>query len=148
MPTLPPTIAVTVKCVDLPPAFSGHPTFLGVQREHEVEQIVSGGTKKAEFRVEFRLQDADGVPNFLGPYAQGTKAERFFYLTWGTSASAASFGMFRRLKVHLSHLTSRDILAVQKNGRALQVTLHLTDKRGEPRCASVWHDDPGVIWGQ
>lgn len=146
MPTLPQKITVAVTCADLPARFDGHPTFLGVQREQGVEQIVSGTTAEAKFQVEFRVQDADGTPNFLGPYAQGTKAERFFYLAWGTNASAERFGMFRRLKVHLSHLSARDLQAAAKANRPLRLTLHLTDKRGGPRCASVRPGDPGVAW--
>lgn len=146
MPTLPSRIAVVAKCVDLQPSFGGHPTFLGVQRELGMEQIVAGATGEAKFDLEFRVQDAEGVPNFLGPYAQGTKVERFFYLAWGTGGTAVSFGMFRRLKVHLSHLTVRDILAAAKANRPLEVTLNVTDKRGEPRCASVREGDPGVTW--
>lgn len=146
MPTLPPTIAVAVKCVDFPASFNGHPIFLGVQREDLVEQIVSRATAEPVFKLEFRIEDADGTPNFLGPYAQGKKAERFFYLAWGVTGNAAYFGMFRRLKVHLSHLTARDLQAAAKKGRPLEVTLSLTDKRGEPRCASVRAGDQGVTW--
>lgn len=54
--------------------------------------------------------------------------------------------MFRRVKVHLSHLSARDIQAAAKANRPLQLTLHLTNKRGEPRCASVRSGDPGVAW--
>lgn len=146
MSKLPETIAVEVRCTHLPANWEGHPVYLAVQKARAVEQCVPGSAGKATFHLSFRVAEADGTPNFLGPYAQGTRDERFFYLSWGISDSPASFGMFRRLKVHLSHLTGRDLLAAAKADRPLRVTLQMQDARGGPRCASVWPDDPGVTW--
>lgn len=105
MSKLPETIAVEVRCTHLLANWEGHPVYLAVQKARAVEQCVPGSAGKATFHLSFRVTEADGTPNFLGPYAQGTRDERFFYLSWGISDSPASFGMFRRLKVHLSHLT-------------------------------------------
>lgn len=103
-------------------------------------------TGKTVFSPEFRLADAGGVPNFLGPFAPGPRQERFFYLSWGEGDTGSTFAMFRRLKVHLSHLTWRDIRAAEKRARSLKVILKMTDACGGPRCASVWPGDLGVTW--
>lgn len=140
-------VEIAVSCVELPPQFDSHPIFLAVQRGKDVVDITPASVKQAEFRLSFRLDDRAGRPNFLGPYAQGPADERFFYLTWGTGASPASFGMFRRLKVHLSKLTWAEIKAATKRQAPLRVQIKMTDRRGGPLCASAWPDDPAVTWG-
>lgn len=143
---LPASVALEVRCIRIPNTFDGAAVHLGVQRQREPVDIVAPASGEAAFSLEFRLGPDGGTPNFLGPYAQGDRTERFFYLTWGRGASAATFRMFRRLKVHLSHLTWRHIESSVRRNRPLQVTIDLTDSSGGPRCGSAWSDDPGISW--
>ena len=145
--TLPTSIEVAVSCVDLPlDCGDGRPIYLAVQRGAEVVDITPASARKADFILPFRLGSRDGAPNFLGPYAQGTVAERFFYLSWGTGDSPTAFGMFRRLKVHLSKLAWLDIKAAAKRRAPLRVRISMTDRCGMPFCASAWPDHPAVTW--
>lgn len=143
---LPTAIDVAVSCVDLPPHCGAGPIFLAVQRGKEVVDITPARAGQADFRLTLRLSDRNRVPNFLGPYAQGPAEERFFYLSWGTGDSSATFGMFRRLKVHLSKLTWAQIKAAAKRQAPLRVRIKMTDRCGGPLCASAWPDDPAVAW--
>lgn len=132
----------------LPERCGGEPVFLGIQQGREVENIVPATVGETTFNPEFRLADVDGAPNFLGPYAQGPRDERFFYLAWGKGGSGPTFRMFRRLKVHLSHLTWKHITTAERRGEPLRVTIDMTDGRGEPFCASARPDHPAVAWTQ
>ncbi len=143
---LPAAIEIAVSCVDLPPHCGAGPIYLAVQRGKEVVDITPASAGQADFRLSFRLEDREGAPNFLGPYAQGSADERFFYLSWGTGDSPAMFGMFRRLKVHLSTLTWSEIKAAAKRQAPLQVRIKMTDRCGGPLCASAWPDHPAVAW--
>jgi hypothetical protein len=113
------------------------PVHLGVQRGREVVDQVPADRRQVTFDVEFRVQRRpDGAPNFLGPFAQGTPEDRFFYLSWGVPEPAGTFTMFRRLKVRLGHLRWPDIRRAIRTGKRLTVTLRLTDGAGGPLCAT------------
>lgn len=147
MGTQPSSIVIEVRCKNLPATFEGTPILVGLQRgDKEVIEITPASAGQAVFRPEFRLADADGVPNFLGPFSQGPKQERFFYLSWGRSSIHASFHSFRRLKVHLSHLTWTQLTAATARKKPLRVTIDLTDAKGGPLCASVRADHPNLAW--
>ncbi|MEO6568713.1 MAG: DUF5990 family protein [Opitutaceae bacterium] len=146
MPFLPTNIAVEVRCTRLPPVWEGEPIYLAIQNGREVVNITPAKLGRAIFKPEFRLAEANGAPNFLGPYAQGPRDERFFYLSWGKGGTAADFQMFRRLKVHLSHLQWKQIVSAAERGVPLRVTIDATDRCGGPLCASAWPDNPAVEW--
>ena len=126
--------------------WDGAAVYLGIQKGREVADITAAKAGQATFKPEFRLADADGAPNFLGPYAQGPRDERFFYLSWGRSDSASAFQMFRRLKVHLSHISWKHIKAATRCKLPLRVTIDATDRCGGPLCASARPDNPAVVW--
>ncbi|MGH7945723.1 MAG: DUF5990 family protein [Opitutaceae bacterium] len=142
----PSELAIEVVCENLPARFCGERVYLGIQKGREVVEIVPGSSRRVTFRPTFRVTKVSGGPNFLGPYAQGTRDERFFYLSWGRKASPAKFEMYRRLKVHRSHLTWPQVQSALRTGTPIRVELDLTDRCGNPRCASAWTDDPGVVW--
>jgi len=146
MDTLPSSLILEVRCQNLPATFDGAPIYLGIQQGNDVIEIVPASAGKTVFHPEFRLADAEGAPNFLGPFAQGPREERFLYLSWGTGATNAAFGRFRRLKVHLSHLTWKQLAAAARRKKPLSVTLDLTDAKGGPLCASVRPGHPNVTW--
>jgi hypothetical protein len=117
--------------------FVREPVYLGIQRGREVIEAVPADIERAEFVPEFRVERGiGGAPNFLGPFAQGTAADRFFYLSWGVKAPSGAFEMFRRLKIRLGHLTWREIETASKSGAPIDVELSLTDACGGPLCAT------------
>lgn len=118
---------------------------IGIQHGNEVVEAVPANRKRVVFEASFRISPLpDGKANFLGPYAKGTPTERFFYLSWVVKDEEGTLKMFRRAKVHLSHLPWSLIEETIRSGKPLSVTLSLTDKRGGPRCGSVRGND--VRW--
>lgn len=106
---------------------------LGIQRNEEVIESAPASSKRIVFQPVLRVrQNADGSPNFLGPFAHGPKAERFIYLVW--TAAAAGFG---RVKVHLNHLKWADVEQALARKKPIRVTLELTRSNGKPVYASV-----------
>lgn len=140
-------LTIEVLCERLPSQCLPHePIFLGIQKGREVVAVVPASQGRAVFHPKFRVTTVDSQPNFLGPYAQGKREERFFYLSWGTKLSDGQFEMFRRLKVHLSHLSLARIRKAAKPGGSIRVTLDMTDACGGALCGSAregeraqWH---------
>src|SRR5438132_13605878 len=72
------------------------PVYLAIQKGSEVIDAVPADKKQVIFRPVFRIgKQADGSPNFLGPFAQGSPQQRFFYLSWGIMHPDQRFQMFR-----------------------------------------------------
>jgi hypothetical protein len=118
---------------------------LGIQRGEELIGVFPANRKQVVFEPEFRVSPRpDGKTNFLGPYAKGTPTERFFYLSWVEKDDAGHLIMFRRAKIHLNHILWSQIEEAIQTGRQLSVTLSMTDKKGEPRCASLKGE--GINW--
>ena len=133
-------LTIEVTCTDLPGIrFADYePVYLGIQKGANVIEAVPGDKKRVVFKPVFRMsKQADGSPNFLGPFAQGTPQQRFFYLSWGVMHQHQRFEMFRRLKIHLSHIRWEDVQHAMTRGTALRVTLKLTGKKGDPLCGSA-----------
>lgn len=121
------------------------PVFLGIQRGREVIEQVPGDAKTATFTPEFRVEKKkDGTPNFLGPFAQGTADDRFFYLSWGVKDAQGAFHMFRRLKIRLGHLDTKRVQRACRSGEPITVKLRLTDAKGGPLCATP--HPPNIEW--
>ena len=49
--------------------------------------------------------DKDGAPDFTGPFVQGPRGDRYFYIDIGAYAGQANTCWSRRLKVPLSCIT-------------------------------------------
>lgn len=133
-------LTIEVVCIELPGIrFANYePVYLGIQEGADVIEAVPGDSKRVVFKPVFRIgKQADGSPNFLGPFAQGTPQQRFFYLSWGVMHHDLRFEMFRRAKIHLSHLRWDDIQKAIFQGTALKVTLKVTGTKGDPVCGSV-----------
>ena len=121
------------------------PVYLGIQRGDEVVEAVPASRKRVVFEPGFRVAPlADGKTNFLGPFAKGTPSERFFYLSWVVKGEDGQLTMFRRAKIHLSHLSWSAVEQSLRSGKPLTVTLSLTGKGGDPRCGSIRGE--GVRW--
>jgi hypothetical protein len=122
---------------------------LGIQQGEAVVGAVPGDAERVVFRPVFRVSPLpDGKTNFLGPFAKGTPGERFFYLSWVARVEDGGLAMFRRLKVHLSHLPWSRVEGAVRSGEPLAVRISMTDGRGGPLCGSIregsgiWDRDP------
>lgn len=121
------------------------PVHLGIQRGSEVVEAVPANRKRVVFEPIFRVAPLpNGNTNFLGPYAKGTPTERFFYLSWVVKDEKGKLTMFRRAKIHLSHISWAQVEKAIHSNKALTVTLSLTDNQGSPRCGSIRGD--GLHW--
>jgi hypothetical protein len=79
-----------------------------------------------------------GLPNFLGPFAQGPPAGRFVYVNSGTSAGESGSCWSRRAKVPLAAITwpmIEETLAAPDG--ILEARIAGTAKDGGPACATV-----------
>jgi hypothetical protein len=92
------------------------------------------------FDFSLRVRDGrpDGLPNFLGPFAQGPPAGRFVYVNSGTSAGAADSCWTRRAKVPLSGISWPMIEeAMATPGAVLEARIAGAARDGGPACATV-----------
>ncbi|HSF23333.1 MAG TPA: DUF5990 family protein [Blastocatellia bacterium] len=140
-------LTIEVVCTELPGIkFADYePVYLGIQKGVDVIEAVPGDTKRVVFKPVFRIaKQADGSPNFLGPFAQGTPQQRFFYLSWGVMHQDHRFEMFRRAKIHLSHLRWDQVRKAMSKGAPLKATLKLTGTKGDPVCGSV--RSANIVW--
>lgn len=113
---------------------------VGVQRGKEPDGLVRADAPEAVWEFEVTTAPApDGTPDFKGPYAQGRRGERFFYLTWGELPPGGGFAMFRRAKLFFADLPD-EVLAAGSG----VAELGLTDPAGLPLCAAV--RPPRVTW--
>ena len=140
-----PVLQLKIVCTDLPGLrYSGlpdeysvlkEPVYLGIQKGQAVIEQVPADRRQVTFKPAFRVgTQKDGSPNFLGPYAQGPPADRFFYLSWGIKQKDGEFCMFRRLKIWLTHLTWAQVNASIESGAPIVARLRLKDGKGEPLC--------------
>ena len=107
---------------------------VGVQRGNDVEQLVRGDATKAAFEVPVDVRNG----RLAGPYVHGRGDERFLYLSWG-EVVGDDFRMFRRAKLHVSHLDVDEV-----DGHLVEGRLSLVDGHGHPVCASV--RPPAIEW--
>ncbi|HEX3246080.1 MAG TPA: DUF5990 family protein [Chloroflexota bacterium] len=124
-------------------AVQGHPQpydriHLGIQRGREVVNIVPGDAKEAVFEFPVDIADSpDGGAQFRGPFVQRRLPQQFVYLSWGEVKEPAQFNMFRRAKLHLTTVEPGLLQQVIHYSGVLEASLSLTDRRGNPLCASV-----------
>ncbi len=100
------TVQFRLTCVNPPPQQrDGQPTVFGLQ---DKQGKLHPGERQPDRSLvfDFDLQakpGADGASNFLGPYAHGSVAERFLYLSYGYTNDSGQ-GWIRRLKIPLSSI--------------------------------------------
>jgi hypothetical protein len=78
----------------------------------------------------------DGAIDLTGPYIQGPPGGRFIYLNWGTVEDPGTFSLFRRAKLWLNAVPPPVLASAAEQG-VLVGRLGLTDRKGNPLCASV-----------
>jgi len=89
-----------------------------------------------EFSVTVKDNRDDGLPNFLGPLAQGPTTGRFIYIDIGKSAGQFDSCWERRIKVPLGGITW-DMIEKASTKLVLEARLPGTGKDGGPSCATV-----------
>jgi hypothetical protein len=92
------------------------------------------------FDFSLRVKDTreDGLPNFVGPLAQGTVLDRFVYVDVGTYAGQKDTQWARRMKVPLNRITWPLIKKViSRPGHVLSARIPGTGRDGGPNCGSV-----------
>ncbi|MGO8675402.1 MAG: DUF5990 family protein [Limisphaerales bacterium] len=83
-----------------------------------------------------RLNQANGNPNFLGPFVQGGTADRFLYLSWrpkdwhpgGPEVTPSTW--LRRMKVRLGSITWLQIKQAVRNNGVLEIKVAGTGPSG------------------
>ncbi|GGO44970.1 DUF5990 family protein [Streptomyces lasiicapitis] len=137
------TLTLRIVGRDLPGAECGgyRDVHVAVQRGAEPDRPVRADAAEVVFEFEVSVvAAADGTPDFKGPYVQGKRGERFFYLTWGELPPGGEFAMFRRAKLWFADVPEAVLTAGVGVGE-----VGLTDEKGMPLCAGV--RPPGVAWG-
>lgn len=99
---------------------------------------ISDDTLTFDLTVRVGAPQANGMPNLLGPFTQGTVADRFVYVNAGTLAGQLDSPWTRRIKVKLAGITQamiEEVLATP--GALLEARIQGTAKDGGPVAASV-----------
>ena len=119
----------------------------GLQKGHgsayEVvqKQRSAGSDLQFEFVVKVKT-DKSGAPDFGGPFVQGSRGDRYFYIDIGSYAGQENTQWSRRLKVPLSCITWELI----NSGLVLAGKIPGTGKDGGPSCAYEWRKRVAVPW--
>ncbi|MDB4948450.1 MAG: hypothetical protein JWM27_1099 [Gemmatimonadetes bacterium] len=101
-----------------------------------------------DFTVRVAPSSTDGAPNFLGPFAQGTPADRFVYVNSGQRAGDRNSPCDRRAKVRLAGITWEAIDRVAAEpGSVLEARIVGTARDGGPVCASTPLLGGGWVFG-
>lgn len=94
-----------------------------------------------EIEFEFTLRvgpPRGGLPNFLGPAAQGPADARFVYINSGRRAGQQATAWDRRAKVPLRGISATLLQAALAEGKQLlEARIAGTAKDGGPACATV-----------
>ena len=102
------------------------------------KQRSTGADLSFEFPVTVKNNREDGLPNFLGPFAQGPADGRFVYIDVGKIAGQVDSCWERRIKVPLAGITWEMIeMASNDSTTVLEARLPGTGKDGGPSCATV-----------
>jgi Family of unknown function (DUF5990) len=91
-----------------------------------------------DFSLTLKSDRPNEAPNFVGPFAQGTAADRFVYIDVGTLAGQKDSCWSRRIKIPLKGITKtllRDLAS--RPERRLVARIPGTGRDGTPSCATV-----------
>ncbi len=91
-----------------------------------------------DFVVRIGAPLANGRPNFLGEFTQGTPDDRFVYVNSGTLAGNESSVWTRRAKIKLAGIDSALLKkALNSPDSVLEARIAGSAKDGGPACATV-----------
>jgi hypothetical protein len=131
-------VPIRIVLVDPPPGVD-----FGIQRGSgtDYESLFVQQRTRGDLSFDFSLTVAgnrmDGLPNFRGPFTQGTPADRFIYVDVGTYAGQKNTQWSRRMKIPLQDITWALIKRASKPGHRLSAKVPGTGKDGGPSCATV-----------
>ena len=97
------------------------------------------GDLKFELAIEVKTVSnpaGSATLDFSGPFVQGKKGERFFYIDIGTYAGQTESQWGRRLKIPLHPMPSRTVEQAMKTDGMLETSIAGTGKDGGPSCAT------------
>jgi hypothetical protein len=112
-------------------------------------QVADGEELAFELTVRAKGEPGSGPPNFLGPFAQGTPADRFVYVNSGARAGEPASCWDRRAKVRLAGITWEMVEQVRQGQAAvIEARIPGTSRDGGPICAGAapiagWKPVPG-----
>ena len=102
------------------------------------KQRSKGANLTFEFMVTVKDNREDGLPNFVGPLAQGPTTGRFVYIDIGKLAGQSDSCWERRIKVPLGGIPWDMIEKASADPKAiLEARLPGTGRDGGPSCATV-----------
>ena len=136
-------ITFEIVCTRLPDPQSGGRgvLHLAIQKDDELLEAAPVSRKRIVFRPVLRVRKhADGSPNFLGPFAHGSRTDRFIYLVWTVVEGSALVARLGRIKILLNHIEWADVERALARAKPIKVTLALTDAKGRPVFASIRPD--------
>lgn len=128
------------ECVDFPAALSPHRGLrLGIQNKQQVEQDVPGTVRSAHFTYALTVKLGPTDVVFTGGYAQGTRDNRFIYLSWGewTTGDAGEWKINSRIKILLNGIRRELIETALHNEKPIRARVRLTNDNGQPLAASL-----------
>lgn len=99
-----------------------------------------------EFTVIVKDNREDGLPNFLGPLAQGPATGRFIYVDIGTYAGQSASPWGRRIKVPLGGICW-EMIRKASTKLVLEARLPGTGNDGGPSCATLKPADGWKVCG-
>jgi hypothetical protein len=109
----------------------------GSSNRSETVFIQRSGDKDLHFSLSVMVKGdpaRDELPDFSGPYVQGKRLERFFYIDVGACAGQIG-GWQRRMKIPLYCITWALVKAAA--GKSLRTRVPGTAKDGGPNCATI-----------
>lgn len=111
----------------------------GKRNVYDRVQKQRSGTNDLLFTFSIKVKrNADGRPNFSGPFAQGNQHDRFVYIGIGVCAGDIHAVWNRRLKIPLTTITWNDVEQVMQNpSLMLESRVPGTARDGSPTCATV-----------
>jgi hypothetical protein len=111
---------------------------LAIQKDTDLLDAKPADQDPIVFKPVLRVEEhADGSPNFLGPFAQGPRSQRFIYLVWADMPRGQAAQRFSRIKLQLNHLKWADVQKALTRKKPIKVTLSLTDAKGQPVVATI-----------
>lgn len=139
-------LLIQLQCTHFPGKLCGdkHNIFLAVQKKEDVVEETPGDADEKVFDIPVKVNKGkDGNPNFLGPFVFGKTGDKFLYLVWLDHKESARM-RFRRAKIKLNKLSWEQIVSAVDREIPLKARIKLTDKKGEPICASL--KEPYIQW--
>jgi hypothetical protein len=114
----------------------------GVQEGHgnDYKTIQKQRFTNQDLRFVFPIrvkEGKNGLPNFLGSFAQGPANNRFIYLDIGTFAGQTNTPWSRRLKIPLAGITWAMIEQASDASMIIEARVPGTGRDGGPTCGTV-----------